>query len=129
MKKVLGNEQASADPALDIAKACGAVVSDDPALDMAKACGAATSAADSLRNLYAAAARLEIAGPMLNANEVSALLGISKSYLCELTREGEILGAIRIGSLWRYRADALLEMITASGARPVSGEPKDRGEK
>src|SRR4051812_38319315 len=82
---------------------------------VARMYGALTSA-EVLKELYAAAMTLGVASPMLNSNQVSELFGISKSYLCELTRDGEIPGAVRIGSLWRYRSDEILKMIIDSGA-------------
>ncbi|EDM79573.1 hypothetical protein PPSIR1_21134 [Plesiocystis pacifica SIR-1] len=51
----------------------------------------------------------------LKAEELAALLRVSRKTIYEAVARGEIPGALRVGRLIRFRRDAVLEWLADTG--------------
>jgi len=68
----------------------------------------------------------------LSTKEVGKLLNITSRTVCNLANAKALPGAVRIGDLWRFRKDVLMDWLTkqtepeasAAGLKPAMPVPK-----
>lgn len=55
--------------------------------------------------------------PLVDAGEVSRILGLDVSSVRRLARKGELPGSVRVSGRWRFRPDVVRDWIRNGGSR------------